>query len=124
MPHGGHVNMNFLRDNVWYPTLKEAELRRRVFYQTRHTFASNALASGEDPSWVARMLGHKTLETLFAVYARFIPNRTRRDGDALARAAFVARASHGPDLVPKGSQRGVNRSPIAELRKTGAEGGT
>ena len=52
-------------------------------YQTRHTFASNALAAGEAPSWVAAQLGHTTPEMLFTVYARFIPNRTRRDGSAL-----------------------------------------
>ena len=75
--------MNNLRDHAWYPTLKKAELRRRTMYQTRHTFASNALAAGEAPSWVAAMLGHTTPEMLFTVYARFIPNRTRRDGSAL-----------------------------------------
>ena len=52
-------------------------------YQTRHSFASNALEAGEPPSWVAAMLGHTTPEMPFQVYARFIPNRTRRDGSAL-----------------------------------------
>ena len=54
-----------------------------VLHQTRHTFASNALAAGEAPSWVAAMLGHTSPEMLFSVYARYIPNRTRRDGSAL-----------------------------------------
>ncbi len=123
-PQGGHLNVNFIRTYVWYPTLEKAELRRRVFYQTRHTFASNALAHGEDPAWVARMLGHKTLEILFETYARFIPHRTRRDGAALAHAAVVARASRNPVFIPKGSERGVNRNQRADLRKRGAEGGT
>ena len=52
-------------------------------YQTRYTFASNALAAGEAPSWVAAMLGHGSPEMLFNVYVRYIPNRTRRDGSAL-----------------------------------------
>jgi integrase len=81
---GGLINPNWLRDRVWYPALTKAELRRRTAYQTRHTFASNALAAGEAPSWVAAQLGHTTPEMLFSVYARFIPNRTRRDGSALA----------------------------------------
>ncbi len=83
---GGLLNVNFLRDRVWYPTLAKAGLRRRVFYQTRHSFASNALAAGEAPPWVSRMLGHASPEMLFRVYARFIPNKTRRDG-----SAFLAR---------------------------------
>jgi integrase len=41
------------------------------------------LAAGESPSWVAAMLGHASPEMLFRVYARYIPNRTRRDGGAL-----------------------------------------
>ncbi len=82
-PEGGLLNVNNLRDHAWYVTLKKAELRRRTMYQTRHTFASNALAAGEAPSWVAAQLGHTTPEMLFTVYARFIPNRTRRDGSAL-----------------------------------------
>ena len=80
----GLLKPNFLRDYVWYPTLKKAGLCRRTMYQTRHTFASNALAEGEAPSWVAQMLGHTTPEMLFTVYARYIPNRTRRDGSAFA----------------------------------------
>ncbi len=93
MPRGGRVNINVLRDSVWYPTLKKAKLRRRVMYQTRHTFASNALAAGESPAWVAGQLGHKGAEILFDVYARYIPNRTRRDGSALAARMVPGRGS-------------------------------
>ncbi len=85
-PEGGLLNVNFLRDRAWYPTLAKARLRPRIFYQTRHSFASNALAAGEAPPWVSRMLGHTSPEMLFTVYARFIPNKTRRDG-----SAFLAR---------------------------------
>lgn len=92
-PEGGLLNVNNLRDHAWYGTLKKAGLRRRTMYQTRHSFASNALAAGEAPSWVAAMLGHTTPEMLFSVYARFIPNRTRRDGSALAERMATTTAS-------------------------------
>ncbi len=75
-PESGLLNVNALRDRTWYPTLTQAGLRRRIMYQTRHTFASNALAAGKAPSWVAAMLGHASPEMLFRVYARYIPNRT------------------------------------------------
>lgn len=95
-PEGGLLNMNFLRDRVWYPTLAKAGLSRRTMYQTRHTFASNALAAGEAASWVARMLGHASPEMLFSVYARYIPNRTRRDGSALlSRMGEPSEAENG-----------------------------
>jgi integrase len=80
---GGFVNMNYLRERVWYRTLTAAKLAFRTFYQTRHSFASNALAAGEAPSWVSQQLGHASPEMLFQVYARWIPNRTRLDGSAL-----------------------------------------
>jgi len=38
------------------------------------------LASGENPEWIARQMGHTTTEMLFRVYSRYVPNLTRRDG--------------------------------------------
>jgi len=101
---GGLLKPNFLRDYVWYSTLTKAGLRRRTMYQTRHTFASNALAAGEAPSWVAQMLGHTTPEMLFTVYARYIPNRTRRDGSAFASRmsdAALPEAQKALAVIPK-----------------------
>jgi integrase len=82
-PDGGRFNINFVRE-VWHKTLTAAKLRRRTMYQTRHSFASNALAAGENPAWVSGMLGHNGPEILFTVYSRYIPNLTRRDGSAFA----------------------------------------
>jgi integrase len=53
--------------------------------QYAHTFATHALASGEDPGWAAKMLGHTTLTMLMTRYYRYVPNLTRRDGSLLAR---------------------------------------
>ena len=108
-PESGLLNVNALRDRTWYPTLTKAGLRRRIMYQTRHTFASNALAAGEAPSWVAAMLGHASPEMLFSVYARYIPNRTRRDGSALLsrmteRKDAEATAPAGAAVLPKYSR--------------------
>jgi integrase len=54
------MNLRNLRRRVWVPALAKARLKRRDLYNTRHTFATHALASGEDPGWVAKMLGHTT----------------------------------------------------------------
>jgi len=77
--------------------------------QTRHTFASNALAAGESPSWMAAMLGHASPEMLFSVCARYIPNRTRRDGSALLHrmegTETVTKAgAEGAAVLPKYSR--------------------
>jgi len=78
---GGRLDLDNLRVRVWYPTLQRAGLRQRDLYQCRHTFASLMLQSGEDPAWVARMMGHTTTKTLYERYHRFIQNRSRRDGE-------------------------------------------
>ena len=61
-------------DVLWSKALKRAGIRHRPCYQLRHTWASMALESGESPGWVAKMLGHSDLSTLFRHYARFIPS--------------------------------------------------
>lgn len=69
---------------VWYPTLVKAKLGRRTMYQTRHTFASNALAAGGGAVVGGGDVGARELrDAVLRSYARFIPHRTRRDGSAL-----------------------------------------
>ena len=60
---GGRINVANLRRRVWYDGLADAQLKRRDLYNTRHTFATHALASGEDPGCVAKMLGNTSLRT-------------------------------------------------------------
>ena len=83
---------------MWYTALEKAGLKRRDLYNTRHTFATHALASGEDPGWVAKMLGHTTLLMLMTRYYRYIPNLTRQDGSLL-----------GKQLARQGRAAGENR---------------
>jgi integrase len=82
---GKPLDNNNISKRVWYTTLKKAELAPRAPYQTRHTTATMWLASGENPEWVARQLGHANVEMLFKVYSRFIPNLTRQDGSAFEK---------------------------------------
>jgi integrase len=70
---------------IWYPTLKKAGLASRNPYQTRHTAATLWLASGENPEWIAKQLGHSDTQMLFKIYSKFIPNLTRKDGSAFER---------------------------------------
>jgi integrase len=84
------INRN-VTGRVWYPTLANLGLRPRRPYQTRHTAATLWLASGENPEWIARQMGHSSTEMLFRVYSRYVPNLTRKDGSAfeqLLRAKF------------------------------------
>ncbi|WP_286717967.1 Arm DNA-binding domain-containing protein [Thalassolituus sp. UBA2009] len=79
---GEPLDQNNVTKRVWYPLLRYLGLATRRPYQTRHTAATLFLASGENPEWVARVLGHSSTEMLFKVYSRYIPNLTRMDGSA------------------------------------------
>src|SRR5207245_11808385 len=79
------LNLRNLRGRVWYRARERANLKRRDLYNTRHTFATHALGSGEDPGWVAAMLGHTTLTMLITRYYRYVPNLTRKDGSLFAQ---------------------------------------
>lgn len=82
---GTPISHRNISKRVWYPLLRLLGLKKRVPYQTRHTFATLMLACGEAPEWIARQMGHTTTEMLFRVYSRFIPNLTRQDGSAFER---------------------------------------
>ncbi|WP_405419017.1 tyrosine-type recombinase/integrase [Marinobacter flavimaris] len=82
---GEPLDHNNVTKRVWYPLLEHLKLKKRRPYQTRHTAATLLLASGENPEWVARTLGHSSTEMLFKVYSRYIPNLTRMDGSAFER---------------------------------------
>ncbi|HEV2607168.1 MAG TPA: site-specific integrase, partial [Xanthomonadaceae bacterium] len=68
---------------VWYPLLRFLQIEKRRPYQTRHTTATLMLASGENPEWIAKLMGHANTQMLFTVYSRFVPNLTRQDGRAI-----------------------------------------
>jgi len=102
------MNLRNLRRRVGGPALAKAGLKRRDLYNARHTFATHALASGEDPGWVAKMLGHTTLTMLMTRYYRYVPNLIRRDGTLFDR-----------QLQRRGVGKTVSVTSAAQLRKAG-----
>jgi len=58
----------------WKWALKRAGVRYRRPYQTRHTYASMMLSSGEPLAWVSSQLGHSSVTTTARIYAKFIPD--------------------------------------------------
>lgn len=82
---GNPFHLHNVNNRVWYPLLRNLDIKRRRPYQTRHTAATLWLASGEAPEWIARQMGHTTTEMLFRVYSRYVPNLTRQDGSAMER---------------------------------------
>jgi integrase len=69
---------------------KAAGVRFRYSYQLRHTYATWALSSGENPAWIAKQMGHGDASILFKHYAKWMPQL-----DPKAGSRMVAKARRG-----------------------------
>lgn len=77
---GKPIEIETLRKNAWTKGLKKAGLEYRPIIQTRHTFATIMISSGENLGWVQRMMGHSSLKMITDKYFSYIPNITHNDG--------------------------------------------
>jgi len=79
-----------IRRAYWNPTLKALGLRHRHFYQTRHTYATLNLMAGANPMWVAKQLGHATMQMVLTVYFKWIDGADKSQERGKINAMFVA----------------------------------
>jgi integrase len=85
----------------WNPTLKALGIRQRVQYQTRHTFATLNLMAGANPMWVARMLGHKTMQMVLNVYSKWIDGADKKKEINKIEAFFSEHSHHHATKIAK-----------------------
>ena len=76
--HRGVLSLKKIRQ-VWRAFLDVMGIAPRVLYSTRHTYASLAISAGEDPLWVAKVLGHERPDQLFLRYASYLEGQ-KEDG--------------------------------------------
>jgi len=74
------IEIETLRKNAWSKGLKKAGLEYRPAIQTRHTFATMMISSGENLGWVQKMMGHTSLKMITDKYFSYVPNMTHNDG--------------------------------------------
>jgi integrase len=93
-----------IRDRAWVHLLRRASVRYRNPYQTRHTYASMMLSNGENIMWVAKQMGHVTVEMVIKTYGKWIPDGSINTGYKLVNdwsKHLVFKVSNGPNLVPE-----------------------
>ena len=83
-PKGKMVEISDLRKNIWDKALRKSKLTYRVMGQTRHSFATNSLSCGENPLWIAAVMGHRNTDMIIKVYSKYIENANgSQDGASL-----------------------------------------
>jgi integrase len=90
-PEGGLVHLSNHRKRVWRPALRAAGVEYRALDNTRHTYATLAIAAGIPVEYVSKQLGHKSLETTLRHYKRWLPVEDDRYTELFD--AFTAQAS-------------------------------
>lgn len=91
-PDGGIVNPSNYRKRVWKPALAAAGLDYRALDNTRHTFATLALAAGAPLEWVSGQMGHTNINTTKKHYARWLPRANDRNLAILDQFAAESQA--------------------------------
>lgn len=115
---GGHpIDAHNFANRIWYPLLRYLELEKRRPYQTRHTTATLMLASGENPEWIARLMGHTNTQMLFTVYSRFVPNLTRQDGLAFTGLVNRKTGKAKPQTLTAAEIDALDPAALRELLK-------
>ena len=100
---GRLMEPDHIRNHVWKPAIAKAELEYRPMIQTRHTFATIAIDSGEDLGWVQQMMGHSSLQMIYTRYYGWVKKSTRNDGSAFT-ASFEKNASEQGEEVKQATK--------------------
>lgn len=80
-PRGGHMDSEKFRHREWAPALRAAGVPHRRLYDTRHSFATWAIESGVQTSYLAVVMG-TSIRELEDTYFRWL----RRTDDQLRQA--------------------------------------
>lgn len=65
----------------WTKLLSRANVRRRVAYQTRHTYACWSLTAHGNIAYIASQMGHKDFSMLVKVYGRWMDSASQGEAD-------------------------------------------
>ncbi len=97
--------MNKHLDRIWARALKKAKLHHRPSYQLRHTFVTQCIIKGLPLPYIAKVIGHSTIDTLIRHYAGWIESATKTNDDKL-KAMFVEAIQPKPKQTKKVGVKG------------------
>ena len=109
-PGGSPIDESNFYKREWVPRLKRLGIRRRPFYNTRHSYTSFMLSIGAKIAFVSAQTGD-TIKTLESHYAKYIP-----DADT-GREAVEKLIASETEVKPEAPQAGSEDSPTPPEKK-------
>jgi integrase len=74
-----------IREQIWIKALKKANVKYRNLHQTRGTFISKLISSGEDINYVSKIAGHENVRVTLERYSEYIPCKNENFGDCFKK---------------------------------------
>lgn len=94
--HNPNTDLPWTQDKIvglaWARCCARGKVRHRAPGQLRHTYASLALSAGEAPMYVAKQLGHTTLQMLDRHYGRWMRSAASEAGSKFGDVAKAFKA--------------------------------
>ncbi len=89
-----------IRKTLWIHALKKAGVTYRNPYQTRHTYGSMMLSSGEHPMWVSQQMGHADWTMIARRYGKWMPD-ANPDSGGKAISLYASTPEKAPEKPAK-----------------------
>jgi integrase len=80
---GKLIDINNLRNRVFYKALEKAKLRRVRIHDLRHTYATLRISKGDNIVDVSKQLGHSSVKITLDTYTHWMPGGKKSEVDEL-----------------------------------------
>ncbi|MBI4533432.1 MAG: site-specific integrase [Candidatus Melainabacteria bacterium] len=121
-PNGNPIDKHL--DRIWERALRKAGLRHRPSYQLRHTFATQCIVKSFPLPFIAKVLGHSTIDTLIRHYAGWIDSATKEQEKRLMESfAEIPAKMTTPKIAlsnkkGEGKVEGRRKTKVSPVRKS------
>lgn len=92
-----YFSANRIREQIWVKLFNNIDIPYRNLHQTRGTFISTLISSGEDINYVSKIAGHENVNITLEKYSHYIPAPNNNFGKCFERIL----AKDGTKLTPK-----------------------
>jgi integrase len=110
-----------VRKHAWKPALEKAGLQYRTMRNTRHSYITMMLDSGEHVGWVARQVGHTSPKMIFERYYSYIKGYQGEEGQRFMARVHETTTKQSKKVVPFLAQvkkgKGRSLSNCLEFKK-------